>query len=339
MNQAPSFSDPHGFFYEYEDISVALSAIAPEYRTPLTEFLGCFSEFAPFRKKWNTSGGEGFVHCEGITIGLRDRMQFSFTLGNWTQGVDVMFYLHWPSERCQDGKMLIEVDIVNRAGGFRECDFLVLSDYYKDNGFDFDWSVDPERVVDDTRRVLLTAFKLLSNNLFDYVNKGESWPYLQVEILPETSPQELKDVIAALPNKLQRDANNRSLFYHVVRTGRAELVQVVLDEGFEITDEILSQVAGLKDVDEEVIIELLELLLANGGDVDSSPVLVRGEPASALEAAAIRNHVKVVRFLLRAGAKKIHPPSPYYGPNKKYSPEVQQLLISAISEYRMTAQI
>ena len=112
-----------------------------------------------------------------------------------------------------------------------------------------------------------------------------------------------------------------------------------MDEGFEITDEILSQVARLKDVDEEVIIELLELLLANGGDVDSSPVLVRGEPASALEAAAIRNHVKVVRFLLRAGAKKIQPPSPYYGPNKKYSPEVQQLLISAISEYRMTAQI
>lgn len=214
----------------------------------------------------------------------------------------------------------------NRAGNLRACNYLDFAEFYKSKGFDFDWTVSNERFADDVNRVLSTASKLLAQDLAHYY-EGEGWSCLTDTNLSDTTAEEFTDRIASMPDINLLDTDDQSLLFHAVKAARPDLVKILLNAGIR-REPVLHLAAKLENVDETFIVDILSLLITAGvgpDNVSQSEIrCLEGE--SPLEIAAMREHMKVVRFLLGKGARRANP-------RLDYHPAIRQVLCSSLSEF------
>jgi len=312
----------HETIFGPDNIAATLRGIHPDYGSQVAVIMQRLSLFNVFQEY-----SDFLVGYEGVSVtGWDNHLSFTLRFVNWKKRLALCFSLSGQPE-CRSLSVWFE----NRAGSLRPCNYLDFAEFYKSKGFDFDWTLSGDRFSDDVNRVLSTASKLLSQDLAHYYD-GNEWPYLSDTDLKDTSTEEFTNRIASMRDVNLLDKEDESLLFYTVKSGRPELVKILLNAGIR-REPVLHVATKLESVDETIIIEILDLLITAGVGPDNlnrSEVRFLGSE-SALEVAAMREHMNVVRFLLGKGAKRVNP-------RTNYHPAIKQILSSALSEFHAGAK-
>lgn len=309
------------YMYEFvfgpENVAATLRGIHPDYGPQLAVIMQRLSLFNIFQDHPDFLTG-----YEGISVAGGDNfLSFTLRFVSWKKQLALCISLS-PHQNRQSLSVWLE----NRAGSLRPCNYLDFAEFYKSKGFDFDWTLSGDTFSEDVNRVLSTASKLLSQDLAHYY-EGEGWPYLTDTNLRDTTAEEFTNRIDLMGEVNLLDTEDQSLLFHAVKAARPDLVKILLNAGIR-REPVLHVAAKLENVDETFIVDILDLLITAGvgpDNFDQSEIRFLGSE-SPLEIAAIREHMKVVRFLLGNGARRVNP-------RLDYHPAIRQVLCSALSEF------
>ena len=195
------------YMYEFvfgpKNIAATLRGIHPDYGPQLAVIMQRLSLFSVFQDH-----PDFLIGYEGISVsGFHNHLSFTLRFVNWKKRLALCILLSGQLDRQR-----IAVWFENRAGDFRRCNYVDFEEFYKSQGFDFDWTVSGDRFSDDVNRVLSTASKLLSQDLAHYYD-GNEWPYLSDTDLKDTSMEEFTNRIASTRDVSLLDKEHQSLYF------------------------------------------------------------------------------------------------------------------------------
>ncbi|MEW4489206.1 hypothetical protein AB1L42_14080 [Thalassoglobus sp. JC818] len=218
---------------------------------------------------------------------------------------------------------------------YRRC--LDVSTYCQDTACEYDHKINPaEPVENEVARILGVGLSILEDRLGQYV---DGW---REPDFPEVSSISTAGLRAILDDQTvqidETDINGLTLLNHAARQGRADLVDVLLENGADIDCGAIRCVLNLASHEEEKMVAIIERLIQSGADPDRAELkpVAPSPPGvfdlsttsgtqrnSPLQQAADVGLQKVVRCLLRHGAKEARNSGAWH-------PAVRQIIGSAL---------
>ncbi len=316
------------------NVNVTLSGIDAEYREPIRTLINGIKKTAFLERHPAYLSLYDGVSVGGWEVdGSNSTISFELRFTHAGSGLSVVF-----GTSFRGGKQSIHTYLHDRSGRvdrYGLCRYLDVNDCCRVNCAEFNETVNQTKsLAEETARIVSQCVCVLENELSHFVDGSLALGGTDLRY-------DSADDISARVRKLKEidlpDVDGHTLLCHAVSARRTDLAQHLLTEGADPNCGAVSLAVNLTS-DEETIVTLIDALVEAGADADSSRfsrgcwnTAVDEESESALYAAVRRGNVKVVKCLLRCGAKGKGSES-----FTSLSPALSQILGASLGRHRVT---
>ena len=318
--------------FDEKNTAVTLSAIAAEYREPVTALINGIQK-------------TGFLTRHPAFLGLYDGISvLGWEVNASTNNLGFELRFTDPASHLslvfgtsfRNGNQSIHAYLHDRSGldQYGDYCFLDLDEFCKVKYTDFDNTVDQTSTLSsETSRILGQVVSALEDDLNHFLNGTVA---LAGTDLSHCSTNDLAATVQKLGDIDLADLQGHTLLCHAVRVGRIDLVQHLLAEGANPNCGAVTLAVNAA-LDDQVTVALIQALVEAGADADQ-PAVMRAmsteaaniESGSPLYAAAIKGRVDVTKCLLRCGAKGKRDES-----FESLSPAIAQIIGASLGRHRV----